>query len=1063
MNNPHENICRIESAIRDLRADGSELPRARRVIRDALQDIAQIAPDSSLSLADTFETIAKVGAVTARRDLGSLSIRLVSEAGVLPTEGLEKCRRHIVGLIEKGCPDLIPKPWPDQNHEKIESVKSVHLEVCERLSQLRQPFSSLEDISSRRQMLMKELSYGRTKNYLNSFGFRSVLGSVDSMLRLVDNVVNSRGYEWQERMQRLIDCITKDIGQYKSVPTFVVQEYMLPFLRELHSVACLLQDTMAERFACTIDVPEGPYELERKYPLHVPGSQIHIFVPLTNQGPGVAQNVRAYCVADNCDVQSEESSLGDVEPGSFFLPLVINVTEPQEHIDLEVEIKWGVVGDSSDHTRGFSVRAHCQRTDLDWKRLSQDQPYSLEVAYEKEFYGRKDALQRIVRLLAPGLMQSCYITGQKRVGKSSLARAVEAHIHNNAHPDAYRVLYLECGEIMHSSGKDTLNELGMRLEEFFAESLYEPPYWQPKDYSSSLTHLNRLLEQIRSRNPDSRFVVILDEFDEINESLYRSGELADTFFLNLRTLSSKRNIAFVLVGAERMPYVMSSQGEKLNKFKRESLDSFNRDTEWADYRDLVQTPVEDVIQFHESALRKLFELTNGHPYFTKMLCAEIFECAVDTKDAEVWTAEVERAAQRVVATLDTNSFAHYWRDGIRGDSDETEIVSLKRCRLLVAWARTARSGKRLSHDSMRSNVYSGALPSGEVLPLLDDFCRRGVFRDQEGVYFPAVSLFAAWLKEGGFSRLVSDLLGDELAEAKQRREDDAFVRSEEILNVARQWDLYQGHDVTTDVIRAWLEQADSHVQQRMLFKLLQNVRFFRVPEVREKFVHAHRWIRTKLPVPVRKSRAQRRDDILVSFADGHGKSGSHYAEIYQQANDIVSKNVETPSKLGAALGRIREQRQVGLVLVDDMIGTGRNLVDKLSGLSEVFKQAKVGADIPLSVVVLCGTVEGEQRVRTYLADSMPNADLEICEMLESRHFAFGDSIGFWETEDEKMEAKALVMDLGVRVQKNKPLGFDNQGLLLTFSRNCPNNSLPILHGSAKGERPWNPLFPRAKT
>ena len=55
MSNPHENICRIESAIRDLRADGSDLPRARRVIRDALQDIAQIAPDSSLSLADTFE------------------------------------------------------------------------------------------------------------------------------------------------------------------------------------------------------------------------------------------------------------------------------------------------------------------------------------------------------------------------------------------------------------------------------------------------------------------------------------------------------------------------------------------------------------------------------------------------------------------------------------------------------------------------------------------------------------------------------------------------------------------------------------------------------------------------------------------------------------------------------------------------------------------------------------------------------------------------------------------------------------------------------------------------
>ena len=426
------------------------------------------------------------------------------------------------------------------------------------------------------------------------------------------------------------------------------------------------------------------------------------------------------------------------------------------------------------------------------------------------------------------------------------------------------------------------------------------------------------------------------------------------------------------------------------------------------------------------------------------------------------TTEVEKAAQQVVATLDTNSFAHYWRDGIRGDSEEVEIVSLKRCRLLMAWARTARSGKRLNHDSIRSNLYTGALSSGEVLPLLDDFCRRGVFKDEEGTYVPTVSLFSSWLTEGGFSSLVSDSLGDELAEAKQRREDNAFVRSEEILNLATQWDLYQGNQVTTDVIRAWLEQVTSHVHQRMLFKLLQNVRFFSVLEAREKFIHAHKLINSKLPTFVKTSRAQRRGDIFVSFLDGPGKSGSHFAEIYQQANDIVSRNVQAPSKVGAALGRARKQGEVGLVIVDDMVGTGNNLVERLTALSEVFQQAKIGTEIPLSVVVLCGTLQGEEHVRTFLEDAMPNADLEVCETLKGRHFAFDDSIGLWETEVEKMEAKSLMLDLGARVQKNKPLGFDDQGLLLTFPRNCPNNSLPILHGSAKGDKPWTPLFPRSK-
>ena len=228
------------------------------------------------------------------------------------------------------------------------------------------------------------------------------------------------------------------------------------------------------------------------------------------------------------------------------------------------------------------------------------------------------------------------------------------------------------------------------------------------------------------------------------------------------------------------------------------------------------------------------------------------------------------------------------------------------------------------------------------------------------------------------------------------------------------------------------------------------------------FKHAHGSIRNKLPVFVKHGRAQRRHDIFVSFIDGHGKSGSHFAEIYQKANEIISKNVEIPAQLGVALRRARERGEVGLVIVDDMIGTGQNLVDRLIDLSDAFGEVGVGTEIPLSVVVLCGTLEGEQKVRTHLEATMPNADLEICEVLNSKHFAFGESLGFWESDNEKMEAKSLVMDLGSRLHKGKPLGFGDQGLLLTFSRNCPNNSLPILHGSAKGDKPWNPLFPRAR-
>ncbi len=758
-----------------------------------------------------------------------------------------------------------------------------------------------------------------------------------------------------------------------------------------------------------------------------------------------------------------KTNLGDIDQASFFLTLLFSLDAPSDGLEVYVSIEWNVLGKSDTRACDFTVRVLAQRTDLDWNVLSRQQPYSLEVAHDEHFYGRQDALHRMIRRIAPDSMQSCYITGQKRVGKSSLAHAVKAQIMDSWYDGDYHVLYLECGEIRHAAGRDTLRELGQQLESFLSEKLPSHVEWEEKDYSSSLVPLNSLLNLLGKKLPDRRVVIILDEFDEINEELYRYGELASTFFLNLRALSSKPNIAFILVGAEKMPYVMSSQGDKVNKFAKESLDSFDLSTEWADYRNLVEKPVAHSIKVHEAAVRKLFELTDGHPYFTKVLCSTLYEQAIQYKDAEISPAEVDKAAERKINDLDTNAFAHYWRDGIRGDSNEVEIVSLNRCRLLVAWARAVRAGRRPTHENIYDNLHSSLLPKVEVLPLLEDFCRRNVLRLTEHEYYPTVSLFADWLREGGFSRLVSDQLGDELAAAKQSREDDAYVDAREIRTLVDSWDLYQGRQITPEDVRLWIDQVDSNVDIRILFKILQNVKFFREPEIREKFEQAHRRIRSKLPQFVQRKRAERRKDIFVTCGDGLGKSGAYYAGLYANVNNIASTNVAEPGKVVSIVGSVELDRQVGVVVVDDILGTGTNMKERLLDLSASFREAGIGTRIPLSVVVLCGTSKGEEKVRAFLECEMENADLEVCEIIGNDRFAFPNGLGFWESDEERGAAKTLALKLGERVQKKSPLGYGLQGLLLTFPRNCPNNTLPILHGNGRGERSWRAIFPRLKS
>ena len=1064
MYNINESLIAIESTIRNVGSTRSDHSKARREIRSSLQQLTELKPDSSLSLAQTISSIENLSNIPQNWYIGVALIRLLSDTTVFPESSRSQGRIAIVRLIEAACPNLFKVVIQNeklQTHEQLQSLSQIHPRACQQLQGLKKTFNSLPELNGRRQVLLRELNRGPFKPYLNTFDFKAIRSTVASLMQMTADVVDAQGRTLHLSLQRLNETLIDELEHYESIPSFLVQDYLLPFLVNLQNVSLNLQDAMAQEFQCHIIISENPYEIEKKYPLHIPDSTITISLPLHNTGPGIAQNVRVICIAENCDVIAEDTILGDIEPGEFIFQPILRVIESTKCLNLEIEVQWSIVGDPTKRTEEFSVFAQCQRDDIDWDSLYLKTPYSLEVALHDDFFGRKDGLNRILKRLSPSSMQSSFITGQKRVGKSSLARAVETNLCSDFHGPAYHVLYVECGEIRHASAQETLSALGTTLEDFILPLLPPHVQWKSRNYSTSLAPLNQLLNLLKKTASQTRIVFVLDEFDEINEDLYRRGELAETFFLNLRTISSKSNIAFLLVGAERMPYVITSQGDKLNKFDRESLDSFGAD-EWSDYCDMIEIPVSDSIKYYPSALRKLFEITAGNPYFTKLLCARIVESAVNAKDAEVSYDDVEKISSDIVATLDTNAFAHYWQDGIRGDADDIEIVSLKRRRVLVAWARTARTGSLTNSAEIRKNVYSANFDSTELQPLINDFCRRDIFVEKEGSYQPRVSLFGTWLKEGGFTSLISDRLGDELSDAKQKQEDAAYVHSKQIVQLATSWPLFQGRQISEDKIRAWIDQAESNVHRRILFSLLTHVRFISETEVRQGFARAHLRIHSLLPIPIIRARTQRRSDIFVSYVDGPAKSGAHFAQLYAAANSITSKNVIERARFDMLPSQSFGDKAIGLVIVDDMIGTGNSLIRNLSSLPSSFLDWLRSSEYPFSIIVFCSTMQGEDEVRKYLGEQIPTAALEICEVLDDAHYAFPNSGGVWASTAERDEAKAIVSEFGSQVQKRNPLGYGKQGLLITFERNCPNNSLPILHGTGKGKSEWMPLFPRLK-
>jgi hypothetical protein len=505
-------------------------------------------------------------------------------------------------------------------------------------------------------------------------------------------------------------------------------------------------------------------------------------------------------------------------------------------------LAWSRVSDTKRYVSSFEASLYPQAKDVDWAVLGTQEPYSQDVAQGDEFVGRREKVGGIAARLRKTKMQSSYIHGQKRIGKTSIALAVRDLMQSCDEGYKYACIFVEWGDYNNADSAKALHNLGTLVAQELTRHLPNEIAVPDLDFSGSLATLSQITQMLLRHRPEQRFIIVLDEFDEMPQSMYRFTALADVYFSNLRSIAAKENISLILVCGELMPFIIAAQGDKLNKFAAEKVDYFSRSREWADYVDLVRKPVVGSLNWHDSAVTELFNLTNGHPYYTKVICSKAYANAVSERDTEITSEEVARAVDGVVAALEVNSFAHLWKDGIAGTDDECEVAELKRQRLLVAAAITTRAGHPFTADNVAKHGRSSRLSSDQIAPGLTDFCRREILSEENGKYTFVVRLFERWLTETGVNKIIPDALGDEIADRRQGGEDNAYVRPDEISRLVHAWPSYRGRMIGTEDVRVWLSQCSTNRQQRLLFKLLCGLKFCSEVEIRENMKIAHRFV-----------------------------------------------------------------------------------------------------------------------------------------------------------------------------------------------------------------------------
>ncbi len=189
-----------------------------------------------------------------------------------------------------------------------------------------------------------------------------------------------------------------------------------------------------------------------------------------------------------------------------------------------------------------------------------------------------------------------------------------------------------------------------------------------------------------------------------------------------------------------------------------------------------------------------------------------------------------------------------------------------------------------------------------------------------------------------------------------------------------------------------------------------------------------------------------RNTLFAGIGDG-AKSGAMIGYNFRIINELSEDNFMDEQSLNYLEAGMIDN----IVLVDDIVGTGRQASEEIKSLTQKVTPLGVKNIFLLTAV---GMQEGiraiSENTKAHVFSAFEYSELDTVTCLDS---GFYDGI----PHEERAEAKQRIEYYG-KMTNRSPLGYGGIGALIAFYYNTPNISLPIIWGAKNS---WIPLFKRA--
>jgi hypothetical protein len=885
----------------------------------------------------------------------------------------------------------------------------------------------------------------------------------ESCERQETNKIIKRIPDLREQTQRLISSSTHHINS-----TFW---HMSVNRIGRHIIALLDEATIKSKAAITpsLKLASDIFKLD----LNVLDRGMHFSCRLLNMGEGRALGVSFKANISNLPIDIEilePRGDFDVSGGSEQI-LIFRLTLRGMLDSIEMPIYWICKTlDGRSHEDEDILRIEQQNVQPEWDTLLNNPPYKINpIKSIENLFGRDTILNDLTLHAFAGT--STFLWGQKRVGKTSVLQVLANEL---VKKKDFVCILLRMGELAALHEGQIAHTIASRIRENISGINIVVP--DEQEFGAGMSRLIPFIENLLLSCPDKKFIVIIDEFDDLDQAFY-TGQRGKLFVKALRSLS-EIGLTFFFVGSERMDTIYTKHALDLNKWVNVYLDCIES---IQDCKSIVVHPVAGKIEYQAECIDSIIDYCGGNPFYMHLLCSEIFKRCWREKRTYVSETDLKNGIQSLIRSLGETNFSHFWTDNPLLDENENEKCAAENCLLLSCISNLGGGYESIDdlvgvQEGLDLSV-SSKLSRRDVIKVIDRLRKRRILftTPTERKIEVAPPIFRDWLAQHAEARVLAkwrsfcDKRSIDTPVINEKEVvpiiEAPFPIPEEDLLIISQQLVYCGKQKDVTEIRLWLRQFDDEIRIDIAFQLLKRLvekgyvsdgaRLQALLKIEEALLAKRRETGKGVWVTVR----NRIDNLCITYVDTEMKSGATTAR--ELAKRLRPGKSGAPSTLADWINSHIDKDAL-LLIVDDFAGTG-NTVNK--GLSKFFSQQNIKDAL--------GIYLKEKRILCYLLYSFPEALTKLkrayseIEFIATHVFseevlALDSDAGIFENKEEITFTRDVLTQLGRELTPQIPLGYGDMGALIVFHNTVPNNTLPIFWSSGTvNDRPWKPLFPRA--